>query len=202
MSSFCIAAKRRREIVTHAKYVGAADSDDLSRWLIAWVWHNPGAKDQIWSLMQCAQNIGRKITEEEASEITEEASITRKHLTANRLAKFLGVTYAVRQHLGLTTISSINVPSRALKELRKRRDKLKKEAKRRAGGGILTTEDRPASPSRRKGLSEGYLTLVKKEEVNRLADCSTLAADRHETLPMELRMAALCLPMPEMRIAA
>jgi len=241
MSSFCIAAKRRREIVTHAKYVGAADSDDLSRWLIAWVWHNPGAKDQIWSLMQCAQNIGRKITEEEASEITEEASITRKHLTANRLAKFLGVTYAVRQHLGLTTISSINVPSRALKELRKRRDKLKKEAKRRAGGAIaradslsatkpweklgmsrrtwerhrnkardansstpifLTTEDRPASPSRRKGLSEGYLTLVKKEEVNRLADCSTLAADRHETLPMELRMAALCLPMPEMRIAA
>jgi hypothetical protein len=134
VSTFSIAAKRRREIVKHAKYVGAADSDDLSRWLMAWVWHNPGAKDQIWSLMQCARNIGRKITEEEASEITEEASITRKHLSADNLAKFLGVTYAVRQHLGLTTISSTNVRSRVLKELRKRRDRLKKEAKRRASG--------------------------------------------------------------------
>jgi hypothetical protein len=32
---------RRREIERHAIDVGAADTDDLSRWLIAWVWHNP-----------------------------------------------------------------------------------------------------------------------------------------------------------------
>jgi hypothetical protein len=222
VSTFSIAAKRRREIVKHAKYVGAADSDDLSRWLIAWVWHNPTAKDQIWSLMQCAQNIGRKITEEEASEITEEASITRKHLSADNLAKFLGVTWAVRQELGLTTIGSTNVGKRARKALRKHRARLKRAERRRASGmparheyransitaqaaaeGVsrmtiyrrrkqakntpnvtsvstpifLSTEVRLVTSRERKGLSEGYLTLVKKEEVNRLADCSPLAAD-------------------------
>ena len=54
--------------------------EDFSRWLVAWVWHNRKAKDQIWSVMECAKNMGRKITEAEASAITEEASITRKHL--------------------------------------------------------------------------------------------------------------------------
>jgi hypothetical protein len=76
------------------------DTEDRNRWLIAWVWHNPGAKDQIWSVMECAKNMGGKITEAEASAITEEASITRKHLMADSLAKFLGVTYEQRQALG------------------------------------------------------------------------------------------------------
>jgi hypothetical protein len=125
--TFDFPAKRRREIALHGRYVGAADTEDLSRWLIAWVWHNTKAKDQIWSVMECARNIGRKITEAEASAITEEASITRKHLSADNLAKFLGVTYGHRQALGLTTIGSINVKKRARKELRKRRDMLNKE---------------------------------------------------------------------------
>jgi hypothetical protein len=92
--NFSFAAKRRREIVLHARHVGAAQTDDFDRWLIAWVWHNCKAKDQIWSLMECAKTMGGKITEAQASEITEEASITRKHLTADSLARFLGVTYA------------------------------------------------------------------------------------------------------------
>ena len=48
--------------------------------------------------------------------------------------RFLGVTYAVRQRLGLTTIGSINVGTQARKELRKRRNRLTKERKRRALG--------------------------------------------------------------------
>jgi len=35
-----------------------------------------------------------------------------------------------------------------------------------------------------------------KKEAFRLATATTLAADRYATLPLELRMAALCLPMP------
>jgi hypothetical protein len=92
--NFDFTAKRRREIVLHARHVGAAETEDFSRWLIAWVWHNRRAKDQIWSVMECAKNMGGEITEAEASAITEEASITRKHLTADNLAQFLGVTYA------------------------------------------------------------------------------------------------------------
>jgi hypothetical protein len=132
--NFDFSAKRRREIVLHAQHVGAADTEDFSRWLIAWVWHNPKAKDQIWSLMECAKDMGGKITEAEASAVTEEASITREHLTADSLAQFLGVTYAQRQALRLTTIGSVNVKKRARKELRKRHDRLAKERKRRVCG--------------------------------------------------------------------
>ena len=138
MSDFFLAL-RRREIIKHGKYIGAADSDDLSRWLIAWVWHNPGAKDQIWSVMECARNIGRKITETEASAITEEASITPKYRTADRLAKYLGVTWAVRQHLGLTTIGSIDVGKKARKE-RKRADRIRSERRRRDSGAAPRAE--------------------------------------------------------------
>ena len=133
-SNFDFAAKRRREIVLHARHVGAAETEDFSRWLIAWVWHNRSAKDQIWSVMECAKNMGGKVTEAEASAITEEASITRKHLTADSLARFLGVTYADRQTLRLTTIGSVNVKKGARKELRRRRDRMARERKRRASG--------------------------------------------------------------------
>jgi hypothetical protein len=132
--NFCFAAKRRREIVLHARHVCAAETEDFSRWLIAWVWHNPNAKDQIWSLMECAKNMGGKITEAEASAIIEEASITRKHLTADNLARFLGVTYAQRQTLRLTTIGSVNVKKGARKELRRRNDRLYQEHRRRERG--------------------------------------------------------------------
>src|SRR5262249_55731843 len=117
---------RRREIVRHAVYVGAADTADFSRWLIAWLWHNPRARDQIWSLMEKAKRMGGKITEAEASAITEEASITRRHMTADNLAKFLGVTYAHRQALGLTTIGATDVGKRARRVLRQRRDRMAK----------------------------------------------------------------------------
>jgi hypothetical protein len=128
-------SRRRREIEWHAIEAGAADSDDLPRWLIARIWHNPSAKDQAGAVMECARRIGRKdFTEPEARAVIEEASRTRRYLSADNLARFLGVTYAVRQHLGLTTIGSINVGRRARKELRKRRDRLAKERWRRERG--------------------------------------------------------------------
>ena len=153
-SNFDFATKRRREIVLHARHVGAAETEDFSRWLIAWVWHNPGAKDQVWSVMEAARRMGGKVTEAEASAITEEASITRKHLSADNLARFLGVTYAQRQDLGLTTIGSVNVKKRARKELRKRRDRMAKEQKRRALGMRPQSESLSATkPWEKLGMS-------------------------------------------------
>src|SRR6516162_9563515 len=84
-NSFDRAAKRRKEIVLHARLVGAMDTEDRSRWLIAWHWFNRRAKDPIWSLMEAAKRMGGEITEAEASAITEEASLTRKHLSADNL---------------------------------------------------------------------------------------------------------------------
>jgi hypothetical protein len=153
-NNFSLAAKRRREIVLHARRVGAAETEDFSRWLIAWVWHNPPAKDQIWSVMEAAKGMGGKITEAEAAAVTEEASITRKHLKADNLAQFLGVTYAQRKALGLTTIGSKDVKKRARKELRKRQDRLAKERKRRATGMRPQSESLSATqPWRELGMS-------------------------------------------------
>jgi hypothetical protein len=151
--NFDFTAKRRREIVLYARYIGAADTEDFSRFLIAWLWHCK-AKDQIWALMEAAKSMGGKITEAEASAVTEEASITRKHLSADNLARFLGATYAQRQALRLTTIGSVNVGKRARKELRKRRDRLAKEAKRRVAGMRPQSESLSATkPWRELGMS-------------------------------------------------
>jgi len=242
--TFDFAAKRRREIVLHARHVGAADTEDFTRWLIAWVWHNRDAKDQIWSVMECAKSMGGKITEAEASAVTEEASITRKHLKADNLARFLGVTYAQRQALHLTTIGSVNVKKRARRALRRRRDRLNKERKRRASGvraraeyeansttakaraegvsrmtiyrrrraeqaknrlgvtGVsaaifLSSEDGPVTPAGVEGTTERDFVPKKKQEDFRLATATMLAADVYGTLPLELRLAALCLPVPK-----
>jgi hypothetical protein len=152
--NFDFPAKRRREIVAHALDVGAAETEDFPRWLIAWHWYNSKARDPIWSLMEAAKRMGGKITEAEASAIIEEASIIRKCWSADNLARFLGVTYAQRQALGLTTIGSINVGRRARKELRKRRDRLAKEAKRRAAGMRPQSESLSATqPWRALGMS-------------------------------------------------
>jgi hypothetical protein len=127
--------RRRREIEAHAIHVGAADTDDFDRWLIAWIWHNSQSKDQIGAVIGCASRMGRNdLTLAEAEAIIEEASLTRRHLAADNLARFLGVTYKQRERLGLTTIGALDVGKRARRELRKRKDRLAKERKRREQG--------------------------------------------------------------------
>ena len=244
--AFDLLAKRRREIVLLARHIGAADTEDLDPYLIAWVWHNPKAKDQIWSVMEAAKRMGGKITEAKASEITEEASITRKHLSADNLAMFLGVTYQQRQALRLTTIGSINVKKGARKELRKRADRIYREKRRRARGMrpraeyetnslsatkpweklgmsrrtwerhrnkardasvsaaiFLFSEDTPATPEGEQGSPSEPSALKGKKEAVRLATATIGRVDAHESLPLELRVTALGLPIaPELRMAA
>ena len=239
--SFCFAAKRRREIVLHARHVGAAETEDFSQWLVAWFWHNPKSEDPIWSLMEAAKRMGGNISEAQASAITKEASNIRKCWSADNVARFLGVTYAQREALRLTTIGSVNVKKRARKELRKRRDRLVKEKRRRAlgmrpqseslsaiqpwrelgmsrrtwyrknklrtgtgttlsGAIFLSSEDRPVPPEGAAGLAERGFASKKGKEARGLPSsqtATTLVADRYGALPLELRWAALCLPMPE-----
>jgi hypothetical protein len=45
----------------------------------------------------------------EATEILASADDMRRHRSADRLARFLGVTYAQRQRLGITTIGATDV---------------------------------------------------------------------------------------------
>jgi hypothetical protein len=133
--TFDRAARRRREIEWHARDVGAADSDDLSRWLIAWIWHNPHAKDQVGAVMECARRIGRKgFTVAAAAAVIKEASHTRRCMSADDMADYLGVTWDQRKRLGLTTIGATNMRKRERKILRWIKNKMAKERKRRDRG--------------------------------------------------------------------
>src|SRR5262245_57084839 len=107
--NFDFTAKRRREIVLHARHVGAAETEDFSRWLIAWLWHSPKAKDPIWSLMEVAKRIGGSITEAQAEAIIEEADAIPEARSADAVADFIGLKYCDRQHLGIGTIGSTDV---------------------------------------------------------------------------------------------
>jgi hypothetical protein len=125
-------AKRRREIERHARHVGAAETEDFERWLVAWHKHNPKAKDPIFSLMEAAKRMGGDISEAEAVEVAQQAYPT--DLAADAMAAWLGVSYPQRQALRLTTIGSTDIKKRAREELRKRKDRLYQERKRRERG--------------------------------------------------------------------
>jgi hypothetical protein len=236
--NFDFHAKRRKEIVLHARFVGAMDTEDRARWLVAWALHNPGARNQVWSLMQTAQRMGGEITEAEAIAIADQAAEIPYLWKADQLAKYLGLTYAQRQALRLTAIGSVDIGKRARRVLRQRKDRLAKERKRRAAGMrpqseslsaikpwrelgmsratwyrrnkarrrgetvlsaaiFLSCEERPVSPEGGAGLSKRRYRAEEKKEDFRLATATTLAADIYATLPLELRMAALCLSIPK-----
>jgi hypothetical protein len=131
----------RRQIERHARHVGAADTNDLPRWLIAWVWFNPQSRDSIGAVMECARSMGReRFTPADAEAILEEAASTPKQMKADELAKWLGVTYVERQKLGLTRIGAKDVGKRSRAILRKLRDRRAKERKRRSRGAMSRAE--------------------------------------------------------------
>jgi hypothetical protein len=148
---FNLPAIRRGEIERHALHVGAADTEDFWRWLVAWVWHNDqNVRDPIGALKLAVGRMGGSITEAEADATLERAEAMRQQRAADRLARFLGVTYVQRQQLGLTTIGSIDVGRRSRTVLRKRKNRLHNERKRRARGASPRAEYEANSLTRTK----------------------------------------------------
>src|SRR5262249_709704 len=123
------------EIVALARHDGAAETEDFSRYLIAWAWHNPSANDPVWSLMEAAKRMGGEISEAEAAEIIDEAPhMHSPPLSADDLGLFLGLRYDKRRALGIKTIGCIGVDKAGRKEMRKVSAKVRQEAKRRRLG--------------------------------------------------------------------
>ena len=146
---------RRCEIERHALHVGAADSDDFDRWLIAWVWHNRKSTDPVWALMNAAVRMGGRLSEADTREILDRAASVRKRMSADRLARWLELTFEVRTALRITTIGSVDVPKRARKEIRRRKDRAYQERKRRARGVRPQFESLSATqPWRELGMSK------------------------------------------------
>jgi hypothetical protein len=232
---FDINAQRRAEIVRHARYVGAADTDDLSRWLTAWIRHNPNSKDQVGAVIEAARRMGRAdMTPADARAIIDEARELPPRPKADKLADWLGVTYTVRQRLRFRTIGSVNVKKRARTVLRKRARRLAQAARRHAAGARpqsqSLTRTKPweamnmsrATWYRRRTNSElrretdswpitlnlyatdssqgnSSAAVAAKEEggLPSSQTASTLAVYGYESLPVELRLLALGLPMSE-----
>jgi hypothetical protein len=235
-SPFNFAAKRRREIVLHARHINVMDSDDRPH-LMAWHWFNRDAKDPIWSLMEAAKRMGGEISEAEAAEIIREASATRRQLSADNMARFLGVTWDERQALGLTTIGSVDVKKSQRRERRRERNRKAHEQRRRAAGIrprtqyesqslsalqpwkeqgmsraawyrsrnkrgtetslsapiLLSSEDRPVSPAQAQAETErGFAPKASKPPSQAAIK---IAVDAYGSLPMELRLLALGLPL-------
>lgn len=219
--------------------MGAAETDDFDRWLTEWAVHNPDTRDQVLSVMDAARSMGGKITEADAIEIADRADEVPYLPRADTLAKSLGVTYAQRQELRLTTIGSTDVKKRARRVLRKRKDRLYQERKRRERGArpqseslsatqpwrdlemsratwyrrnkernetnettssaliFLILKDGPVSPERGAGTSERGSAPKEARGLTSSQTATTMAADIHGSLPLELRLLALGLPMPQ-----
>jgi hypothetical protein len=199
LRGFDFKTKRRREIEAHARYIGAAETDDLSRWLVAWIWHLPKSDDRVGAVMEAARRMGKRdLTEADAEAIIEEARTTHRHMTADRLARWLGLTYEVREKLGITTIGSIDVSKSERKALRKARDRLAKERRRRTQGAKPRPEYLAKSLSRTRpwqamGISRRtwerrrrqYLATQQPIDASSGTPDSYLAGDALASAPLE-----------------
>jgi len=183
---------RRAEIIRHAIYVGAMETEDRDRWLVAWALHNFGT-NQVWGVMRAAQKMGGEITEVEAIAIVDEANAIDRAWSADKLAKYLGLAYAVRQRLNVTTIGAKDVGYRARKNLRRERDLIARAAKRRAAGirpqseSLSTTRPwEEFGMSRRSWYRNKARTTVGTTFVTAsllTADARTVPAEREEPFP-------------------
>jgi hypothetical protein len=134
--AFNLAAIRRGQIERHAREIGAADTEDFWRWLVAWCWHNRhNGHDPAGALEFAAERMGASnCLEMDMEAILESADAMVQRRSADRLAQFLGVTYAQRERLGLTTIGSVDVDRKQRAMLRKRKGRLYQERRRRGRG--------------------------------------------------------------------
>jgi hypothetical protein len=169
--NFDFAAKRRREIVLHARHVGAMDTEDRERWLVAYALHNPAAKDQVWGMMLAAEKMGGEITRAEAIAIVDEANAIPRAWGADRLAKHLALTYQQRTLLGITTIGACDFSKRQRKKQRKHKARMRKERMRRAGG-VLSRVEYEANSTAAKARAEGVSRMTIYRRRKRAAEQS------------------------------
>jgi hypothetical protein len=80
--------------------------------------------------------MGAKVTEAQAPQIIEEAAATYDpmHLSADGLARYVGLRYRDRARLKITTIGACDLSKKQREDLRRQRDRLYQQQKRRAAG--------------------------------------------------------------------
>jgi hypothetical protein len=136
-----IRLRRRREIEALAQDNGAAETDDYPRYLVLWAQALPENADRMIGILRNAsRRMGHEITEDEARDIIEEARSTSRPRTPDGWARALGLTYARRQRIGITTIGAIDVTKRQRARLRKLRKRERHRQRRQALGATPRTQ--------------------------------------------------------------
>jgi hypothetical protein len=139
---------RRWEIERYARYIGACETDDFESFLVEWARHNQHCGFPIFALQDAAARMSRRLTlrpregrewtpcflsEEDAWGLIEQSD-EGPRLKADALGKRLGLTYRLRELLGIKTIGAKDVGKRARNVLRKRKARIYAECKRRERG--------------------------------------------------------------------
>jgi hypothetical protein len=125
------------------------DTEDRDRFLIAWLWHCPRAEDRAWSVKRAFETMNRRLmvlptgntapwtkaalSQAEVIAIFDGAA-ERPIWNPDKLAKYLGLTYAHRTQLRIRTIGACDVSKRQRKLKRKYKDYKAKRERRRSLG--------------------------------------------------------------------
>ena len=133
-NGFDVRRRRCREIEALARYLGAADTDDFDRFLVAWLHARPAPGDRVFAVQNAAIRMGGRINDAKARALVEEARTTPRPEKPDGWATALCLTYKQRQALGITTIGAIDVRQHQREELRKQRRRQAEERRRRARG--------------------------------------------------------------------
>jgi hypothetical protein len=140
-NGYDIRRRRRREIESLAQYVGAADTDDYSYYLVRWAQALPESASRMVPLVQSAsERMGRRISEREARAIVDQARSTPRPRTPDGWARALNLTYKVRQWIGITTIGAVDVNKRERARLRRLKARQRDERRRRERGSRPQSE--------------------------------------------------------------
>jgi hypothetical protein len=168
-SGYDIRRRRRREIESLVQYLEAAKTDDYTQYLVLWAQALPETASRMVGLVQDAsRRMRRKISKAEAREIIEEARSTARPRTPDGWARALGLTYAVRQQIGITTIGAIDVNKRERTRLRRLRARQREALRRRHRGARPQSESLSRiKPWKAEGVSRRTWERRRKKAANR-----------------------------------
>ena len=162
-----IRRRRRREIEALVQDLGAAEIDYL-RHLVLWAQALPENADRMIDILRNAsRRMRHEITEDEARDIIEKARSTSRPRTPDGWARALGLTYAKRQRIGITTIGAIDVNKRQRTHLRKLRENERYRRRRQALGATPRTQSLSAlKPWAAEGISRRTWERRRRADAN------------------------------------
>ena len=163
-----IRQRRRREIEALVQDIGAAETDEYPRYLVLWAQALPENADRMIGILRNASlRMRHQITEDEARDIIEEARTTSRPRTPDGWARALGLTYARRQRIGITTIGAIDVNKRQRTQLRKLRAHERYRRRRQALGATPRTQSLSAlKPWAAEGISRRTWERRRRADAN------------------------------------